>query len=258
MVIQEILVSRKTVASALWLIFCLEMVLIVTIDGPAGAGKSSVAKRLAKELGFDFLDTGAMYRCVTLACLRQGISLEQSESVAAVARNLKIDLSPLCVELNGENVTEAIRTPRVTKAIQCIADNIQVRTIMVDAQRRWGDGKDAVTEGRDQGTVAFPSAECKIFLTAKPEERARRRVSQLLDLGVDVSFEEVLDLQNQRDLQDTQRPEGGLKPAEDSVTVWTDGMTEEEVLVKLMHIVKQNQLGLSSNKSQVASTATKD
>jgi len=217
--------------------------LIVTIDGPAGAGKSSVAKRLAKELGFDFLDTGAMYRCVTLACLRQGISLDQSDSIADLARVLNINLGPQRVELNGENVTEAIRTPKVTKSIQAIADNLQVRSILVTAQRHWGHGKDAVTEGRDQGTVAFPLAECKIFLTASPYERARRRVAQLLELGVDVSFEEVLELQDQRDSQDTQRPEGGLKPAADSVTVWTDGMTEKEVLDKLVQIVNQKRSG---------------
>jgi cytidylate kinase len=227
-----------------------ERQLIVTIDGPAGAGKSSVAKRLAKQLGFDFLDTGAMYRCVTLACLRHGISLDQVESVAEIARDLKINLSPHCVELNGENVTEAIRTPKVTKSIQAIADNVQVRSILVNAQRKWGQGKDAVTEGRDQGTVAFPTAECKIFLTAGPEERARRRVAQLLELGVDVSFEEVLELQNQRDSQDTLRPEGGLRPAVDSIMVCTDGMSEDEVLNKLVNIVDQRRsflLGLNSN-----------
>ncbi|MEQ1827943.1 MAG: (d)CMP kinase [Pirellula sp.] len=212
--------------------------MIVTIDGPAGAGKSTVAKRLARELGFDFLDTGAMYRCVTLACLRRKISLDDAVGVVAVARECRIELKGNKSFLDGEDVSEAIRTPSVTKAIRSIADNQQVREKLVAAQRKWTLGKDAVTEGRDQGTVAFPNAECKIFLTASPEERARRRVAQLIELGVDVSYDEVLELQNQRDAQDTQRESGGLRPALDAETLWTDGMTEDEVLRSLVQMVE--------------------
>ena len=212
--------------------------LIVTIDGPAGSGKSSVAKRLASEIGFSFLDTGAMYRCVTLACLRKKMDLGQLQEVATIASQVQIEFFADKVVLDGEDVSEAIRTPAVTKSICAIADNIAVRESMVAAQRRWTAGRDAVTEGRDQGTIVFPDAECKIFLTATPEERARRRVSQLLELGVDVSYEEVLEMQNQRDLQDTQRESGGLKQATDSIMVWTDGMTEDEVLQSLVAIVE--------------------
>ena len=211
--------------------------LIVTIDGPAGSGKSSVAKRLASEIGFSFLDTGAMYRCVTLACLRKKMDLGQLQEVATIASQVQIEFFADKVVLDGEDVSEAIRTPAVTKSICAIADNAAVRESMVAAQRRWTAGRDAVTEGRDQGTIAFPDAECKIFLTATPEERARRRVSQLLELGVEVSYEEVLEMQNQRDLQDTQRESGGLKQATDSIMVWTDGMTEDEVLQSLVAIV---------------------
>ena len=211
--------------------------LIVTIDGPAGSGKSSVAKRLASEIGFSFLDTGAMYRCVTLACLRKKMDLGQLQEVATIASQVQIEFFADKVVLDGEDVSEAIRTPAVTKSICAIADNAAVRESMVAAQRRWTAGRDAVTEGRDQGTIVFPDAECKIFLTATPEERARRRVSQLLELGVDVSYEEVLEMQNQRDLQDTQRESGGLKQATDSIMVWTDGMTEDEVLQSLVAIV---------------------
>ena len=212
--------------------------LIVTIDGPAGSGKSSVAKRLASEIGFSFLDTGAMYRCVTLACLRKKMDLGQLQEVATIASQVQIEFFADKVVLDGEDVSEAIRTPAVTKSICAIADNIAVRESMVAAQRRWTAGRDAVTEGRDQGTIVFPDAECKIFLTATPEERARRRVSQLLELGVDVSYEEVLEMQNQRDRQDTQRESGGLKQATDSIMVWTDGMTEDEVLQSLVAIVE--------------------
>ncbi len=197
-----------------------------------------MAKRLASEIGFRFLDTGAMYRCVTLACLRKKMDLGQLQDVANLARQVHIEIFEDHVVLDGEDVSDAIRTPTVTTSIRAIADNVAVRECMVAAQRRWAAGRDAVTEGRDQGTIAFPDAECKIFLTATPEERARRRVSQLLELGVNVSYEEVLEMQNQRDHQDTQRESGGLKPATDSIMVWTDGMTEDEVLRNLVAIVE--------------------
>ncbi len=179
-----------------------------------------------------------MYRCVTLACLRKKMDLGQLQDVANLARQVHIEMFEDHVVLDGEDVSDAIRTPTVTTSIRAIADNVAVRECMVAAQRRWAAGRDAVTEGRDQGTIAFPDAECKIFLTATPEERARRRVSQLLELGVNVSYEEVLEMQNQRDHQDTQRESGGLKPATDSIMVWTDGMTEDEVLRNLVAIVE--------------------
>jgi cytidylate kinase len=212
--------------------------MIVTIDGPAGAGKSSVAKRLSQELGYCFLDTGAMYRCVTLACLRRKISLEDAPAIAALAMELQIELRNDSVWLDGEDVTVAIRTPEVTRSIKSIADNLQVRAAMVQAQRRWVQGKDVVTEGRDQGTVAFPDAPCKIFLTASPEERARRRLQQLLDAGIDADYDEILRLQQDRDENDMKRPTGGLRPASNAITVNTDGMQENEVLDKLLHIVR--------------------
>ena len=165
------------------------------------------------------------------------MDLGQLQEVATIASQVQIEFFADKVVLDGEDVSEAIRTPTVTKSICAIADNAAVRESMVAAQRRWTAGRDAVTEGRDQGTIAFPDAECKIFLTATPEERARRRVSQLLELGVEVSYEEVLEMQNQRDRQDTQRESGGLKQATDSIMVWTDGMTEDEVLQSLVAIV---------------------
>lgn len=212
--------------------------MIVTIDGPAGAGKSSVSKRLADALGFDFLDTGAMYRCVTLACLRRGIALDQHLDVAAVAQNIQIQCDGNRITLDGEDVTDRIREPRVSQSIKAIADNTQVRCAMVDLQRRWCAGKNAVTEGRDQGTVAFPDAACKIFLTASPEERARRRVEQLAAAGIAADLNDILDQQNLRDLDDRSRPTGGLKQAEDAIEVHTDGLTEDEVLDRLIRIVR--------------------
>ncbi len=211
---------------------------IVTIDGPAGAGKSSTAKRLAQEIGFEFLDTGAMYRCVTLACLRQQLVLTDINEVASIATKIHIELRNNHVFLNDEDVSEEIRKPSVTQSIRPIADNALVRQALVTIQRQWTEGREFVTEGRDQGTVAFPNAECKIFLTATPEERAHRRVVQLIDLGIDADYQEILLQQNQRDISDINRESGGLKAAPDSITVWTDGLSEEQVLQKLVDIVQ--------------------
>lgn len=221
--------------------------MIVTIDGPAGAGKSSAAKRLAREIGFHFLDTGAMYRCVTLECLRQQLHLSRVDEVAAIARTVEIEIKENHIFMNGEDVSEEIRRPSITQSIRPIADNAMVRQAMVATQRRWTEGRDVVTEGRDQGTVAFPNAECKIFLTATPEERAHRRVEQLIELGMDADYQEILQQQNQRDVHDTLRELGGLKEAPDSITVWTDGMSEEQVLQKLVDIV-QSKLPTSAKK----------
>ena len=219
--------------------------MIVTIDGPAGAGKSSVAKRLAKEIGFQFLDTGAMYRCVTLACLRKQLSLTDHFAVAEIARSARIELDHSQVFLDGENVSQEIRRSAISHSIRAIADNQTVREIMVSIQRQWTQGRDVVTEGRDQGTVAFPNAECKIFLTATSEERARRRVGQLIELGMDADYSEILENQNLRDTHDTQRESGGLRAASDSITVWTDGMSEDDVLNCLIEIVQKKRLTIA-------------
>lgn len=179
-----------------------------------------------------------MYRCVTLACLRRNIPLRDPSAVAQIAIHLAIDLREDSVWMDGEDVSIAIRTPEVTRSIKAIADNLQVRAAMVQAQRRWVEGKDVVTEGRDQGTVAFPDAPCKIFLTASPEERARRRLQQLLDAGIDADYDEILRNQQERDENDMKRPTGGLRPASNAITVNTDGMLEEDVLRRLLEIVR--------------------
>jgi CMP/dCMP kinase len=215
--------------------------MIVAIDGPAGAGKSSVSRRLAERLGFAFLDTGAMYRCVTLYCQRNGIDLDDRAAVTNVARTINIRLTDDAVWIANDDVSSAIRTPEVTRAIKKVADNPTAREALVASQRLWASSRDVVTEGRDQGTVAFPQAECKIFLTATSEERARRRVAQLEQNGTAINYSDILAQQNQRDLEDTTREVGGLKRAPDAIEVWTDGLTEDEVLDKLVSIVKTAQ-----------------
>jgi CMP/dCMP kinase len=212
--------------------------MIVTIDGPAGAGKSSAARELARRLGFRFLDTGAMYRAVTLAARERGIELADAEALAAVARGIQVELTGGRVLLDGEDVTTAIRKFDITTAIHYAADNPEVRGELVAWQRKAADGSDVVTEGRDQGTVVFPNAECKIFLTAGEEERARRRHADLLSRGENIPFEEVLANQRLRDHRDQSRPVGALIKAPDAVEVSTDGLTPEEVVSKLEEVVR--------------------
>jgi len=213
--------------------------MIVTIDGPAGAGKSSAARRLAERLGFRFLDTGAMYRAVALAALRRGHDWNNVEALARLVFVLDIEVDENHVRLDGEDVTEAIRTSEVTAITRYAADNPGVREHLVQLQREAAEGRDVVTEGRDQGTVVFPDAECKIFLTASPEERARRRMQDLLARGEPARFEEVLSQQNQRDQRDSRRDCGPLVMAADAVEVITDRLSPEEVVDRLEKIVRE-------------------
>ena len=212
--------------------------MIVTIDGPAGAGKSSISRRLAEQLGFAFLDTGAMYRAIALKGLQANINWDNAEQLVTYARQATIDLAGAKVFLNGEDVSQEIRSQQVTQHTRYAANNVGVREELVRLQREFATGKDVVTEGRDQGTVVFPNAECKIFLTATPEERARRRVTDLAARGENVSFEEILQQQSRRDEEDSQRDVGPLKKAEDAREFLTDGMSEEEVLHALIEIVR--------------------
>ena len=153
--------------------------MIVTIDGPAGAGKSTVARLLAERLQFNFLDTGAMYRAVTWAALEGGLDLTDGERLSEMATRIELRIDAGRVSVDGVDVSEAIRTPEITSKIKFIADPPAVRSVLVDLQRRFVGDRNFVTEGRDQGTVAFPHAECKVFLTATSETRARRRWNQL-------------------------------------------------------------------------------
>ena len=218
--------------------------MIVTIDGPAGAGKSSTARELARRLGFRFLDTGAMYRAVTLAGHRSG-ALEQPDELVALAGRVNIQLDGTNVLLDGEDVSAAIRTPEITDAIHFAADNPGVRYEMVRQQRLLAGDDDVVTEGRDQGTAVFPDCPCKIFLTATPEERARRRQKELADRGKEVPLDELIQAQQLRDRRDSSRDVGPLVRAEDAVEVVTDGMTLNEVLDTLEDIVRKRQQNLT-------------
>ena len=217
--------------------------MIITIDGPAGSGKSSVARSLADRLGYRFLDTGAMYRAVAFAAIEAGVFLESPERIADLCEKITIDLpNDNRVILNGEEVTKQIRTMAVTSAIHYVADNVHVRAHLVELQRKEAaESGNVVTEGRDQGTVVFPDAECKIFLTASPEVRARRRMADLAQRGEELTFEEVLEKQNERDRRDRARPIGRLVPADDATNVSTDDMNPEMVVDCLYEIVLSRQ-----------------
>ena len=213
--------------------------MIITIDGPAGAGKSSVARALARRLGFRFLDTGAMYRAVALAGMRRGLDWDAPEDLARLARGLQFKLAGERLLLDGEDVTEAVRTSAVTAVTRYAADNPQVRRRLVELQRILAGEDNFVTEGRDQGTVAFPQAECKFFLTASPQERARRRLCDLQSQGEPVAMEQVLAAQERRDREDASRPVGPLVPAADAIQVVTDGMTLDQVVDRLEELARR-------------------
>lgn len=212
--------------------------MIITIDGPAGAGKSSAARALARRLGFHFLDTGAMYRAVAWAALQRGVELTNAEQLARVAHQIDIHVDENQVLLNGVDVTREIRRIEVTSVIHHVADNPEIRDHLVQLQRRIASTANFVTEGRDQGTVAFPDAECKIFLTASADERARRRMRDLHARGEMLDFDEVLDRQNDRDQRDRSREVGTLVQAEDAVRVNTDGMELEAVVDQLEQVAR--------------------
>lgn len=212
--------------------------MIVTIDGPAGAGKSTVAKALAQRLGFRYLDTGAMYRAVALAGMRAETDWDRPGQLADLARRLRIEITGDRILLDGEDVTEAVRGLDVTAATRYAADNPQVRARLVDLQREIGRGCDIVTEGRDQGTVAFPDAECKIFLTASPEERSRRRLEDLRARGENSTLDEVLAAQARRDREDSSRPVGPLVRAPEAIEFSTDGLSVAEVVDRLEAVVR--------------------
>ncbi|QDU58423.1 (d)CMP kinase [Aeoliella mucimassa] len=216
--------------------------MIVTIDGPAGAGKSSAARSLANRLGFRFLDTGAMYRAVVFAALEQGVELTDADALEQVAAQLRIELGDQSVLVNDQDVTRAIRTQAITSATRYAADHPGIRALLVDQQRAAAAGHECVTEGRDQGSVVFPDAECKVFLTASERTRGERRYHDLIARGEQVTLEEVLEKQRERDERDTTRAVGALIQSSDAVVLNTDGMSPDEVVDRLYEIVQQRRV----------------
>lgn len=213
--------------------------MIVTIDGPAGAGKSTVTRRLAHNLGFQFLDTGAMYRAVTWSAMSRQVDLDNADALRTVAETIAIRFDGELVFVDDHDVSTAIRDPDVTRNVVKIADLPAVREHLVLLQRRIADQGDFVCEGRDQGTVAFPEAFCKIYLTASRQSRATRRFDQLQSSGRYADFDQIVREQEIRDHQDETRPVGRLRRAEDAVEVNSDHQTLEEVVATLESIVRE-------------------
>jgi cytidylate kinase len=212
--------------------------MIITIDGPAGAGKSSAAKGLAQRLGFEYLDTGAMYRAVTLAGLRAGLDLRDQEALGRLLAGMSLEMPAGRVVLNGEDIAGLIRTAAVTAASGAVADSPVVRRQLATWQRRIAAGRNMVCEGRDQGTVVFPDAVCKFFLEADPVERARRRQREMMARGETVSWEEVLKAQEIRDRRDTDRKLAPMIPAEDAVRLNSTNLSLEAIVTVMEREVR--------------------
>jgi cytidylate kinase len=216
--------------------------LIVTIDGPAASGKSTAARLLAEQLGASFLDTGAMYRAVTLAAMESGADLSNQQELLGVLEKHKFQFSVragrMFVSIDDVDVTEKIRRPEVTANARYIASAPKVREKLVEMQRRFAaEQGQIVTEGRDQGTVAFADADVKFYLTADPAERAKRRQAELG--GPNESLKEIQKAIEERDKSDQARDVGPLKPAEDAIVVDTTNMNVEEVVERLLRLVKE-------------------
>lgn len=213
--------------------------MIIAIDGPAGAGKSTVTRKLADRLGFQFLDTGAMYRAVTYVALRDNVALDDQTALAEIAKDIVLEFEQDEVFIAGENVTLAIRTPEVTRKIKSVADATEVRRHLVALQQKIAATGDFISEGRDQGTVAFPDAICKIYLTASTRFRAIRRARQLQEQGQSSDLEEVIAEINARDYNDQNRKVGRLLKADDAIEVNTDNKTVNDVVDELEQIAKE-------------------
>ena len=215
----------------------------VAIDGPAGAGKSTVARAAAQKLGYIYVDTGALYRAVGVYCLRNSIVTTDADAVGSILDNITVELKFIDdvqhVFLNGDDVSVEIRLPEASMAASNVSAIPAVRAFLFDLQRNIAANNNCLMDGRDIGTVVLPDAQVKIFLTADPEERAMRRFKELKEKGSNVTFEEVLEDLKVRDYNDSHREIAPLKPAEDSVIVNTTGMTLEESIDTIVKTVEE-------------------
>lgn len=218
--------------------------MIIAIDGPAGSGKSTIARLIAKDKGLIYLDTGAMYRLVTLKALNKGIlgnnDLNYFEEIKKLLDNLNIDIKENGFYLDNVDVSEEIRKPIVSENVSDVAAIREVREKMVDLQRKFSESKNVILDGRDIGTVVFPNADLKIFLIADAKERAKRRYKELVEKGENVEIEEIYENILKRDKIDSTRKESPLKKAEDAIEVDTTSKNVEEVKNEILRMINEN------------------
>ncbi len=221
----------------------MENKIIITIDGPSGVGKSTVAKSVAKKLGLNYLDTGAMYRAIALQVKRKSIDLDNKNELTLLLSNIDISIES-CVDnvfkiiLNNEDITDKIRSPEISRISSDVATKHPVRKKLVDLQREIGLRGNIVVEGRDMGTYVFPDAEYKFYLEATPKERAHRRRKELLENGLNMDMDQVINDMESRDKQDTERSESPLHPAPNAVIINTTNLNTDEVINRIISEVK--------------------
>lgn len=220
------------------------MSIAIAIDGPAGAGKSSLSKEVARELSFIYVDTGALYRTIGLAASRKGISMDDNDGIVSLLDEIEVKLAfndegTQIVLLNGEDVSGYIRTPQASMYASAVSAIPEVRAFLLDLQRNMAKNDNVIMDGRDIGTVVLPDAKIKIFLTASAEKRAMRRYKENIEKGIDVSYEDVLKDVNERDYNDSHRAIAPLKPAEDSITVDTSDYDFEGSKNLLLKVIRE-------------------
>lgn len=225
--------------------------MVVVIDGPAASGKSTTARKVAEKLGWFYLDTGAMYRAVTVKVLRNGIPLDDSKAIAETAEKMKIQLKPckegLKIEVDDEDVTSAIRTPEVDRAVGPVCEVAKVREILVRKQQEIGASGHVIAEGRDMGTVVFPNADLKFYMIASVDERAKRRQKDLKKQGIEISLKEIKSEIQRRDQRDSTRSNSPLMQAEDALQIDTTKLKIDEQANRIIDRIMKKQTLLQRN-----------
>ncbi len=219
--------------------------MIIAIDGPAGTGKGTIAKLISKRLGYIYVDTGAMYRCVTLKMMNNNVKIDELDKIKDLISSINIEFKNIDdvqhVFLDGEDVTDIIRTPEVSNLVSPVSAIKEIRLKLVEMQREYGKNRNVVMEGRDITTVVFPDADVKIYLTAEMTERARRRYDELLKKNVDITFEQVLRNIKERDELDEKKEFGALKISEDAIVIDSTHLSIEEVYDKAKNIITEKE-----------------
>jgi cytidylate kinase len=217
---------------------------VITVDGASGTGKGTVSQLIAKRLGWKLLDSGALYRVLALAAQKHGVSLDNEAALQVLAEYfdvqfIAVESEPPRILLEGENVTETIRTEKMGNAASKIAALPAVRSALLNRQRAFREVPGLVADGRDMGTIVFPDADLKIFLTASPEERAKRRYNQLKEKGINVNLSDLVEELRERDKRDQERVVAPLRPAEDAICINTDHLTVEEVVERILSEIRK-------------------